>query len=195
MCVLLKSIILLTSYRIAGYSTFRYSKRICAARRQPVAQQLKRRWQNEDADRIVDQLTNARRALDVDFQNNVFTRGAFALDLRLAGAVKMSVNIGPFEELTLTNQAFERRGRNEEIFAAILFRSPRRARCVRNRIANPGHRLQNTINQSALAAARWRADYDQHSPSTLCGRGVFAFGFVQLIQHSALVRVVSQPQP
>src|SRR5205807_957257 len=101
---------------------------------------------------IVDQLTNAGRALDVDFQNNVFTRGALALHLRLAGTVKMSVNIGPFKELALPNQAFERRGRNEEIFAAILFRSSRRARRVRNRIADPGHGLQNTIDQSALAA-------------------------------------------
>src|SRR5438132_984357 len=107
----------------------------------------------------------------------------------------MSVNIRPFKELALLNQALELRGRNEKVFAAILLRPTRRARRVRNRIADPGHCLQNAIDQSALAAARWRADHDQHSPSTLYARGVLAFGLVQLIQHSALVRVVSQPQP
>src|SRR5256714_15583226 len=115
------------------------------------------------------------------------------LHLTSTRPVQMAVDIRPFKKIAPVNHLLKIVARNKKVFATILLVLAWRARRERDRVTDAGNSLQHTINQSAFASARRRANYDKHSATGLwidCCRSLLC----QLIRHFALVRAVSQPQ-
>src|SRR2546422_2658164 len=116
----LKILLLLNLSRRPAQSFLQFRRRICPARYQSLSEQLKGWRQNEDRYRSNNLFANAGRSLHINFENNVVVRGAFAFNLRLAGAVQIAVDIRPFQELTPPDHFFERCSRNKKIFTSVL---------------------------------------------------------------------------
>src|SRR5436853_1680681 len=161
---------------------------------EPRAQDFKRGWQDKDADRFADELTNACRTLHVNLKDDVVTFRQLLLDLSVRRAVMVSVNDSPFQKSARFDHLLELFDRNEEIVASILLTLARRASRKRNRIPKIRHGFQHTTDERSLTATRRRADDDEHPapPRQLLKRLVLHFCFTR---HSELARATFRPRP
>src|ERR1044071_2983704 len=97
------------------------------------------------------------------------------------------MHVRPFQKLARLDHGLEFRDRNEMVVPTVYFTFARGTRCKRNRITKIRYSFQHATDERALAAARRRADDDEHAARF--GRGharLTATALFRLTQTSAL---------
>ena len=107
-------------------------RRIRAAADETLLQCLDRRRQDKGGNHLGENLFHLERALPVNFQHDVVSGGEFLLNPKTAGAIVISMDESPFEELVVLLSLFKILLRDEVIVHSILFSGANLAGCVGN---------------------------------------------------------------
>src|SRR5208337_654723 len=174
----------LTSGRVQP--TTDYFLRILPPVPQPPFQILPVWRQNEDAYRFRNLPFDFTRSLHIDVQQEVVT-SVFRFMQKpprraviLAAHFFVSKNLRVLQKLIGCDHGFKFFPGDEKIFLAVLFASPRRARCVRDREVQMTNHLEQFVHQRGFARTRGRGNNvnDAHSRFCTCSRDFSISDFI-----------------
>ena len=141
--------------------------RILGAADQALAQFLRRRRKNEDADEIVlHRLGQLLGALPVDVEQHVAASLQRRRHRPLRRAVEIAEHLGVFEKLAPVAQTGEFPGADEVIILAVDLSRPRRPRGDGNRHLDMAVGGKEAPRQRRLSSTRWRR-HDQQQAAAL----------------------------
>src|SRR6266567_239500 len=120
-----------------------------------------RRRDDEDQDRVGQELSHLLGALDIDLEDHVAPGVARPLDPVAKGAVQVAVVARVLEECALGDQVLELFARQEGVVLVWLLVGPRLAGGAGDRVLEVGVELEEAEDHSVLAHARRTRDDDQ----------------------------------
>ena len=134
---------------------------VFAAPLQAGQQLVPARRQEEDEDRVREELLDLQRALPVDLEQHVVAADDAVFDGAARSAVEVAVHLGPLDELARRDHGAKRRLVDEVVLAPVLLLAARLSRGVRDRQHEVRIELEQGLDEARFAGAARRGDGEE----------------------------------